>query len=128
MILLLDENLPRRVAEAINVLGTVEAAHVTKYLPPGTSDVEVCQFLADKPDWVLVTQDERIRKRPHELAALRKANVGMFVLTGRKDRNVEEMLSFLVACLDGMRSFAANHQRPYVVGISDRRRFKSLIR
>lgn len=128
MILLLDENLPRRVAEALNVLGTVEAAHVTKYLPPGTPDIQVSAFLADKPDWVLVTQDERIRKRPHELAALRKAHAGVFVLTGRKDRNVEEMLSFLASCLEGMRLAAAKYRRPYVVGISDRRRFDLLVR
>lgn len=128
MILLLDENLPRRVAEALNVLGTVEAAHVTKYLPPGTPDVEVCAFLADKRDWVLVTQDERIRKRPHELAGLRQGQVGLFVLTGRKDRNVEEMLSFLASCLDGMRKAAAKYRRPYVVGISDKRRFDLLVR
>ena len=127
MILLLDENLPPRVAEAMNTLGTIEAYHVRKYLPPGTTDVEVFDFLADKPDWVLVTQDAKITRRPHELAALRQANVGAFVLTGAADRNVEGMLSFLVGCLDGMRREVARVRRPFVIGISDRKRFERLV-
>ena len=126
MILLLDENMPPRVADALHTLGTVEAYHVTKYLPKGTSDVEVFEFLADKPEWVLVTQDEKIRKRKHELAALRQAKVGAFILTGSTDRNVEEMLAFLAGCLSGMRKHADSTKRPYVIGISDRKRFEQL--
>lgn len=126
MILLLDENMPPRVADALNALGTVAAYHVTKHLPPGTPDVEVFAFLADKPEWVLVTQDEKIRRRPHELAALRRANVAVFVLTGSTDRDVESMLGFLVGCLEGMRKQLRTLRRPFVVGISDRKRFDRL--
>jgi predicted nuclease of predicted toxin-antitoxin system len=126
VILLLDENMPPKVADALHALGTVEAYHVTKYLPRGTADVEVFAFLADK-DWVLVTQDERIRKRPHELAALRGANVGAFILTGRTNRTVEEMLSFLAACLGEMRKLVEKTRRPYIYGISDKRKFDRLV-
>jgi predicted nuclease of predicted toxin-antitoxin system len=126
VILLLDENMPPRVADALHALGTVEAYHVTKYLPRGATDVEVFAFLADKSDWILVTQDDKIRRRPHELAALRAANVGAFVLTGRAGRTVEGMLSFLAACLDGMRRQVAATKRPFIVGISDRKRFDRL--
>lgn len=126
MILLLDENMPPRVADALHALGTIEAYHVTKHLPRGATDVEIFAFLADKPEWVLVTQDERIRKRPQELAALKHARVGAFVLTGRSNRNVEEMLAFLAGCLDEMRKVSAENRRPFVFGISDRKRFDRL--
>lgn len=127
MILLLDENMPPRVADAWHALGTVEAYHVTKHLPRGTPDVEVFEFLAERPTWVLVTQDEKIRKRPHELAALRRARVGAFVLTGRGGRDVEQMLAFLAACLPGMRKVVAAAERPFVYGINDRGQFTRLV-
>lgn len=127
MILLLDENMPSRVADALGALGTVEVHHVTKFLPRGAKDVEIFAFLANKADWVLVTQDEKIRRRPQELAALRRAHAGVFVLTGRTQRDVEAMLAFLAACLPGMRKAVAATRRPFVIGISDRRQFDRLV-
>ncbi len=105
----------------------LRAYHVTKYLPKGTPDVEIFGFMRDRPTWVLVTQDDRIRKRKQELAALRQANVGAFVLTGRAERSVEGMLAFLASVLDGMRKQVATTKRPFVIGISDKRRFDRLI-
>ena len=127
MILLLDENMPPRVADALHALGPIEAYHVTKYLPKGTPDAEIFAFMRDKPTWVLVTQDSRIRRRKQELAALRQANVGAFILTGQVDRNVEGLLAFLASVLDGMRRQVAANERPFVIGISDKRRFDRLV-
>ena len=125
MILLLDENMPPRVADALHALGTVEAYHVTKYLPRGAPDVDVFAFLQDRPDWILVTQDAMIRRRKQELAALKSAGVGAFILTGSVDRNVESMLAFLADALDGMRKHATT-RRPFIFSISDRKRFERI--
>lgn len=127
MILLLDENLPARVAEALHALGTVEAYHVTKYLPRGATDLEIFEFLRERPRWVLVTQDKHIKKRPQELAALRAARVGAFILTGRADRTVEAIMALLVQCLERMRQLTAKTARPFVFGVSDRREFDRLV-
>ena len=126
MILLLDENMPPRVADALHALGTIEAYHVTKYLPRGAPDVEIFEFLKDKPEWVLVTQDKRIRRRKQELAALKAAKVGAFFLTGSTDRGIESMAAFLLQCLDEMRRHAARLPRPFIVGITDKRHFETL--
>jgi predicted nuclease of predicted toxin-antitoxin system len=126
VILLLDENLPARVADAINALGTVEANHVTKFLPRGATDLQVFEFLRGREDWVLITQDKNIRKRPQELAALRAAKVGAFVLTGKANRTVEKMLVLLLQSLDQMRRLSGSTARPFIFGITDRRRFERL--
>ena len=64
-----------------------------------------------------MTQPIRIGTRGSPLAlaqahmvadALRAANVGVFILTGRTNRSVEEILSFLAACLGEMRKLAEN--------------------
>ena len=127
MILLLDENMPPRVADALHALGTIEAYHVSKHLPRGAPDVEIFEFLRGRAGWVFVTQDLRIRKRPQELAALRHAKVGAFILTGKTDRNVEGMLALLVQSLDRMRVLTAKTAPPFIYGISDRRKFDRLI-
>lgn len=118
MILFFDENMPPRVADALRALGTVEAWHLTQHLPRGTPDEEVFAFLAGK-DWLLVTQDERIRKRPHQRQALLAAGVGAFILTGRADRNVEQTLQFLLSRLDEMRRLAGA-ARPFIFGVPDK--------
>lgn len=127
MILLLDENLPPKVAAALHASGTVEAYHVTKYLPRGASDPEIFEFLREREGWFLVTQDKNIRKRPQELAALKAARVGAFVLTSKADRTVESLLVLLVRSLEQMRRLTARTPRPFIFGLSDRIRFERLV-
>lgn len=127
MILLLDENMPPRVADALHALGTVEAYHVTKFLPRGASDMDVFELLREHASWVLVTQDRNITRRPQELAALRSAQVAAFVFTGKANRSLEEMLALLVSSLEQMRKKASTTARPFVYSVSDRRRYDRLV-
>lgn len=127
MILLLDENMPAKVADALSALGTVTAHHVTRFLPRGATDLEIFEFLREQQDWVLVTQDRRITKRPQELAALRDARVGAFVFTGKADRSLEQSMQLVLDSLPQMRRHVAQATRPFVFGISDRRRFERLV-
>lgn len=120
MILFLDENLPPGVARALEDLGECEAHHLTDHLSRGVRDEEVFAFLATKPGWYLLTQDEKIRRRPHELAALKAAGVGAFFLTGSAVRDRRELMMFILAKLPLMREVAARERPPFIFGIPDR--------
>jgi predicted nuclease of predicted toxin-antitoxin system len=125
LILFFDENVPPKVAASLQALGTCEARHLVDYLPRGTPDEQVFQFLAER-EWFLVTQDYRIKRNPHQRQALLQARVGAFIFTGRSDRSKEEMMIFILECLPTMSELAANTRRPFIIGISDRRKFERL--
>jgi len=73
-----------------------------------------------------VTQDERIRRHPHQRQALLAAGVGAFILTGRADRNVEQMMQFLLGRLDEFRQLAQSTTRPFIFGVPDRGKIERL--
>lgn len=125
MILFFDENVPPKVAASLQALGSCEARHLVDHLPRGTPDEQIFQFLAER-GWLLVTQDYRIKRNPHQRQALLQAGVGAFIFTGRTDRSKEEMMIFILECLPAMGEFAANTQRPFIMGISDKRKFERL--
>lgn len=125
MILFFDENIPPKVAASLQALGTCEARHLIDHLPRGTPDEQVFQLLAER-GWFLVTQDYRIRRNPHQRQALIQAGIGAFILTGRSDRSKEEMMIFILECLPTMAEIVASTERPFIFGISDRRKFERL--
>lgn len=126
MIFLFDENMPPRVAAALQALGTCEARHVVDHLPRGTSDEEVFAFAAAQ-GWLLVTQDARIRRNPHQRAALLQAGIGAFILTGRGARSVEQMMIFLLERFPAIHEAATATIPPYIWGVPDRGRLERLV-
>lgn len=126
MIFLFDENMPPRVAAALQALGTCEARHVVDHLPRGTPDEEVFAFAAAQ-GWLLLTQDARIRRNPHQRAALRQAGIGAFILTGRGGRSVEQMMIFLLERFPEILEAAVTTTPPYVWGVPDRARLERLV-
>lgn len=98
MILLLDENLPMKVARALAELG-IDARHVRDHFPERTPDIEIFAFIAKVENCFLLTRDDKIRRHPHEIAALRAAGIGVFILTGRAQKSVIETMSFVCDCL-----------------------------
>ncbi|MGQ0715046.1 MAG: DUF5615 family PIN-like protein [Gemmatimonadaceae bacterium] len=125
MILFFDENIPPKVAAALQALGSCEARHLVDHLPRGTPDETVFQFLAEK-GWFLVTQDYRIKRNPHQRRVLLQAGLGAFILTGRGHRSVEEMMIFVLECLPEIRVYAEETRKPFIYGISDKRKFEKL--
>ena len=74
----------------------------------------------------LVTQDKRIRSRPHERRALLGAGVGAFVFTGRAERSTDELAILILKHLQRIKELAAKTKRPFIFGISDRGKFERL--
>lgn len=66
----------------------VAAGHIAHLqrdeIAPGTHDVDWLPFIGQKR-WILITKDEKIRKRSIELQALGAARVKAFVLTAAGD-------------------------------------------
>ena len=58
----LDENISRRIAQAMTALGH-RFEHLLDYFPQGTADVDFLPAIAAK-GWILVTQDQRIPSLP----------------------------------------------------------------
>lgn len=125
MIFLFDENMPPRVAAALQALGTCEARHVVDHLPRGTPDERVFEFAAAQ-GWLLVTQDIRIRRNPHQRAALWQSGIGAFILTGRGSRSVEQMMIFLLERFPEILTTAAATAPPYIWGVPDRGKLERL--
>ncbi|MGH7603363.1 MAG: DUF5615 family PIN-like protein [Gemmatimonadaceae bacterium] len=125
MIFFFDENMPPKVAAALQTLGTCEARHLVDYLPRGTADEEIFQFVAAK-GWLLLTQDIRIRRNPHQREALKASGIGSFFLTGRAERSVEQMMVLLLDRLPLIKAYAETHRPPYTVSIPDRGQLEEL--
>lgn len=117
--------MPPRVAAALQVLGTCEARHVLDHLPRGTGDEQVFSFAAAE-GWLLVTQDANIRRKPHQRAALIQAGIGAFILTGRAQRSVEDMMAFLLGRFTDINALAAATTPPFIFGVPDRGRIERL--
>ena len=70
-----DNNLPPRLARAINSLLEPQAAvvHLTEKFAPGVPDVDWLTALGDEGEWVVISGDPRIIRNPHEPRAWRSA-------------------------------------------------------
>jgi len=125
LIFFFDENMPPKVAAALQALGTCEARHLVDHLPRGTPDEEVFSFLSSQ-GWVLVTQDARINRKPHQRRALLESGIGAFILTGKAARSVEEMMVFLLERMPQILDSAQDSAPPYIFGVPDRGKIERL--
>lgn len=86
MKVLLDENLPPRLAQVLRLLAAPDdhlIVHLRERFPAATTDVEWLSALAGDPTWAVLTNDQRLRGRPHEIAAWRRAGLVGVVLPSR---------------------------------------------
>jgi len=83
--LLLDNNLPPRVAHCLQAL--FEREHVIRalrdWMAANTSDVEWIKALDQEGGWAVLTRDLIIRTRPHERDALDRSRIVYFFLAGQ---------------------------------------------
>ena len=118
MTFLFDENISQLVVDALKALGK-PVAYLTDILPRGTDDITLFSRLAEL-GWFLVTQDKKIKRKKHELEALRRAGLGAFIFTGRAERDVDSMMMLVLKSFNEMQTLATETKRPFIFGISDR--------
>jgi len=116
---LFDANLPSGLAEALGVLGE-SAQHVNQIFAPGTPDETWIRYAGERR-WCIVSRDLNIRRRHHELAALREFAVGaFFLLPGRRSPDLCKIIQTVVRHWPGMKRVARTEPRPFQYEIRDR--------
>lgn len=124
MTFLFDENISHLIVDALKALGK-PVAYLTDILPRGTNDLTLFSKLGELA-WYLVTQDKRIKRKKHELEALRQAGIGAFIFTGRAERDVDSMMMLVLRHFNEIQKVATETKRPFIFGISDKGSFNRL--
>lgn len=116
---LFDANLPGGLAEALHVLGE-SAQHVNSIFAPGTPDETWIQHAGER-DWCIISRDVNIKRKPHELAALRKFSVGaFFLLPGKRSPGLCQMIQTVIRHWPELKRIARSEQRPFQYQIGPR--------
>lgn len=85
------------------------------------TDDEVWLRHAGRRDWIVLTKDEKIRRKPGEQRAISEAGARCFCLHPTTAMRAEEMADVLVRAVPRILSIAANQKRRGFVKIVDRR-------
>ena len=77
-----DNNLPARLAKALNALAEPDhsVVHLKDRFSANTADEVWLSQLGSEEDWVIISGDQRILKNPHELKAWKAARHTTFFL------------------------------------------------
>jgi predicted nuclease of predicted toxin-antitoxin system len=110
----IDNNLSPHLAHGMKAFQE-DVTHLTDHFLPETADEEWLPHVGQN-GWFLITRDERIRKNPLELSAIRKHAVGAFFLGG-KNRTRCDLIRQLVRHFPRMKELAAKTRRPFAYRI-----------
>ena len=113
----LDNNLSPHLARGMAAFGE-DVSHLQDTFPSDAPDVEWLRHIGEN-SIILITRDERIRRNPAELSALRQFKVGAFYLGG-KNRTRCELVQQLVRNWPRIKNYAAKENRPFVFRIPPR--------
>ena len=117
MTFLIDENLGEPLARGMKEFGE-DVVHLRDHFPEGTSDETVLAQLG-QDGWFLITRDDRIRRRPGELTALKQHRVGAFFLAG-KGLGRCELIRQLVRNWHRIKGLAEQRRPPFALRIPPR--------
>lgn len=120
----IDRSIPVSIAESLKcVRGDI--IWLDDYFPANTPDVTWLETAGQK-QWLVITRDSRIRKRPNELEMIREAEVGAFVLAQTQTPTRWEYLQIIACTLDHMEKLFHETPRPFVFGCYRDRTFRRL--
>jgi len=85
------------------------------HFQPGVED-RVWLLDVGQRGWVVITKDQRIRYRPLELQALRRARVRVFILTSG-NLTSDQIAEALLRATKKMLRIVKNHQGPFIAKI-----------
>jgi hypothetical protein len=103
--LLLDHNLSPKLARTLAALYAPEHDIVAlrDKFSPNVADVDWITVLDREGGWAVLTQDLRIRTRPHERAAMDRARIVFFFLAGAwRKFTVEDTAARLIRLIPKM--------------------------
>lgn len=79
-----DNTMSPRIVTGLRAFGE-GVLHLTEKFPAATPDEEWLPYVGKK-GMILITHDDRIRRRPAELRAFQRHKVGAFILVGKNLR------------------------------------------
>jgi hypothetical protein len=94
----------------------MEVKTLADFLQPGAKDTDWLAALAGQ-DWIVLTKDKNIRRRPLEAQALIAAGLRVFVITST-DLTGDEAGSIFVEAIPKIRRFCQKHEPPFIAGVT----------
>lgn len=110
----IDNNLSSRLANGMKAFGE-NVDHLTDHFPDDTPDTEWLKYIGDN-GYILITRDDRIRRKPAELDALRTFGVGSFFMGG-KNRTRCQLIQQLVRNWPRIKEYARKTHIPFAYRI-----------
>jgi hypothetical protein len=80
---LFDNNMPSKLAKTLNYLEGdegISVLHLKEKFPPDTPDIGWIEKLTKEGGWFVITQDNQIRKKPHERKAWQESHIPIVFL------------------------------------------------
>lgn len=115
----LDENMPRRLAEALHDHLGENVTHLYDHFgADGVLDPDVLRFVGNR-GWFLVSRDLKIMRRPHEREVIERMGIGAFFL---KD-SLNDFCSIVRALVHNWpetKRYARSRQRPFALLLRER--------
>jgi len=102
-----------------------DVIHLTERFAPDTPD-DIWIPEAGRQGWFIVSRDKRIARDPAKIRALRGAGVGAFFFIQKREPRLWGWVEVVVRRWAEIQQWAGSHQRPFVVGIPERGRLRSL--
>lgn len=137
MIIYLDENMPRHLADGFHTLQFPEGFKTkqlieVKYIPTvfgaGAKDVDWIPEVGKEKSCV-ITQDININRRKHELELYRKHKVGMFFLRGpskKKGLSIWQMVEAMAKNWPEISQKVYSEKRPFAYTFSLKGKLKRI--
>ena len=121
-----DNNLPEKLAQAMRLLDIdVTVEHLKEKFRQDEKDEVWLKYVGEE-GLILVTRDQKIRKRPVELLSYRQHKVGAFILTGKK-LGKWQGIKQLICAWEEMKILAAGARRPFAFQVRPSGRINPLV-
>ncbi|MEX0690857.1 MAG: hypothetical protein WD934_00845 [Gemmatimonadales bacterium] len=131
MIFLVDATFPPQLARALQALDQEDCQFRDAPAEFGADAADEILFEGLREHgWVLVTLDAKMPRRPAQRQAILDAGAGVFVFTGivLPQKSFREIAAFVLSVTDAILRRAVETERPFIWGISDKRKFERLDR
>jgi uncharacterized protein with PIN domain len=122
--LFIDRSLGKSIAEALRAVGLIVHTMTSVYGEVNARRLTDEEWLRDagREDWIVLTKDDAIRRRPAERDALTDAGVRVFCLTNRNLRGADQAARFV----ENRHRILQRAQKPgpYIYGVYEGRILK----
>ncbi|MFH7242996.1 MAG: hypothetical protein ACHWZW_09120 [Spirulina sp.] len=109
------------VPSALRSVGAKIETHGDHFAPE-TLDVDWLRIVSDR-NWVVITKDEAIGRRPNEVETIARAGAKVFILaSGNLTR--QQMVDILVRVIVKLENFAQSNPAPFIAKIYQDRHLK----